>query len=275
MTNDRKARAAQAEQMRKEREKSERRQRNIISVVIVALIVALIGVGGWAVQRASGQNERVTEEIQPNGALDDYGFVYGAFAPVASGGDSSTEDDADADSGADDASTEASDAVRVELFEDFLCPHCGQFEAINGQFLRDLADDGTIELIYRPFSFMHTASTNDYSRRAANIAACAYDQGGAEDFGVIHELLYLNQPAGGGAGPTNANLIDMADNAGITGLDECVRTERFVPWVNAARDYAASEREVSGTPTVFINGELSQASTPQDLQAAIDAAAAS
>lgn len=261
MTNDRSSRRARAEQQRKEVEKAEKRQRNIISIVILAVVVTLVGVGGWGINRAMGQNERVTEVIQPADTLDDFGVVYGGASSADTEGASS-----------EDAAA-AGELVRVELFEDFLCPHCGQFEAVNGAFLRGLADEGAIELVYRPFSFMHTASTNDYSRRATNLAFCALDQGGIEDYALIHDALYTNQPAGGGPGPSNADLLTMASDVGVEGLDECVRTGRFIPWIDEAREHGASERNVTGTPTVFINGEVSQAASPESLQAAITAAA--
>lgn len=251
MTNDRKARAARAEQMRKDREKAERRQRNVISLAIVAVVILLIAVGGWAIKKAADANKTVDEVIEPRN-LTDGGIQF----PT-------------------DGGTAASDAPVVELFEDFLCPACGQFEQLSGSFLQEQAKAGTIQLRFMPFSFLHNGSTNDYSRRAMNVAVCAADEQGAEAFWKVHNALYANQPAEGGAGPEDAALIDMAADAGVSGLDSCVRTEKFVPWIDEVKDTAADERKVTGTPTVFIDGKTSEARTPDELQKAITAAAKS
>jgi protein-disulfide isomerase len=163
----------------------------------------------------------------------------------------------------------SADAPVVELFEDFLCPACGSFEQLSGQFLQDQAASGAITLRFMPFSFLHNQSTNDYSRRATNVAMCAVDQDGPEAFWKVHDALYANQPAEGGAGPEDAELIDLATEAGVSDVESCVRTEKFVPWIDEMQDTFADEREVSGTPTVHIDGKASEARTPQELQAAI------
>lgn len=245
MTNDRQARAARAEQMRKEREKAERKQRNKITVAIVAVVVVLIAAAGWGIKSLSDSNEKNTEVIEPKNLTES-----GVDFPVTGDADNA-------------------EAPLVEVFEDFLCPACGSFEQLSGQFLQDQAASGAIRLRFMPFSFLHNQSTNDYSRRATNVAMCAVDQDGPEAFWKVHNALYANQPSEGGAGPENAALIDLAEEAGVTGIDDCVRTERFVPWIDDVKDTFTDEREISGTPTVHIDGKNSEARTPQELQAAI------
>lgn len=255
MTNDRQARAARAEQMRKEREKADRKQRNLITIAIVAIVVVLIAAAGWGIKSLSDSNEKNTEVIEPRN-LTDGGVDYPA------GGEGG-------------AAADNADAPLVEVFEDFLCPACGQFEQSSGVFLKQQAEAGEIRLRFMPFSFLHNQSTNDYSRRAMNLAMCAVDTQGPEAFWEVNTALYANQPSEGGAGPSNAELIDLAEEAGVTGLDECVRTEKFSPWIDEARETASDEREIGGTPTVHINGKESEARTPQELQAAFAEAAKS
>jgi len=247
VTNDRQARAARAEKMRKEREKTERRQRNVISLAIVAVVVVLIGVGGWAIKNAADENATQTEVVTPRNLVDD-GVPFPATGQ------------------------KQANAPLVEVFADFLCPACGSFEKLSGSFLQEQAAAGTIELRFMPFSFLHNGSTNDYSRRAMNLGMCAVDEQGDAAFWKVHDALFANQPAEGGAGPDDAALIKLANDAGVTGLDSCVRTEKFVPWVDETQQKFSSEREVSGTPTVHINGKNSEARTPQELATAIAAA---
>ena len=251
MTNDRQARAARAEQMRKEREKAERKQRNKITVAIVAVVVVLIALAAWGVKSLSDQNAKNTEVIEPRNLIDD-GVPFPATGEA-----------------------DAAQKPIVELFEDFLCPACGSFEQLSGQFLQTQAAAGEIQLRFMPFSFLHRQSTNDYSRRATNLAMCVVDQDGDEAFWKVHDALYANQPQEGGAGPEDAALIELAEEAGVTGIDNCVRTEKFVPWIDEIQKTFSDDRKVSGTPTVFINGNESEARTPEELQKAIAAASKS
>lgn len=247
MTNDRQARAARAEKMRKERDKADKRQRNTITVAIVAIVVVLIAAAGWGISRISAQNETNTEVIEPRNLTEG-----GAQFPT------------DVDN---------SDAPVVEIWEDFLCPACGSFEQVSGDYLKNQAEAGTIRLRIMPFAFLHNQSSNDYSHRAMNVAMCALDEQGDEAFFAVHEALFANQPEEGGAGPEDAELISMAEDAGVSGLDSCVRTENFVPWIDEIKDTFADERDITGTPTVHINGEESDARTPDELQKAIADAA--
>lgn len=249
MTNDRKARAARAEQMRKEREKADRKQRNIISIAIVAVVVVLLGVAAWGISSISEANKKSTEVIEPRNLVDS-GVPY---IP------------------ADDVEV-AENAPVVEVFVDFLCPACAQFEATMGPVLKQAAAEGTIDLRFKPFAFLHNNSTNEYARRAMNIAMCVADQEGSESFWDIEAALFAIQPQERGPGPSDEALLEMAEGAGVTGLDECVNKEKFVPWIDEIKDEFAKERNVTGTPTLHINGEESDARSPEAFAAAIAAA---
>jgi protein-disulfide isomerase len=257
VSNERQQRAARAEQMRKEREKADRKQRNLITVGIVVVVVALIAVGGWAVKSESDKNEKVDEVINPKNATKDFGIVYDA-----------------ADAGGKVPS--GTKPVSVELYEDFQCPACLQFEQQSSAFLKDQVKSGAITITYRPFSFLDElgGSPNRYSHRSANAAVCALDKGGVDDYVKVHDYLYQNQPEEKTNGPENAELITALEGLGITGLDSCVRTERFVPWIDAAKD-AGAERGVNSTPSVFVAGKAVESPNPDSLQKAITAAAKS
>lgn len=258
MSNERQQRAARAEQMRKEREKADRKQRNFITVGIVVIVIALIAVGGWGINAASKSNEKVDDVIQPANTTDDYGIVYDTAAaggtPVA-----------------------GATPVSVELYEDFQCPVCRSFEEQSGSFLKDQVTSGAITITYRPFSFLdeNGGSSNDYSKRSTSAALCALDQGGVADYVKVHDYLYANQPDEGTAGPENSDLIEAFKGLGITGLDSCIKTEKFVPYVQKAKDVAAdSDRKVSATPTVYVGDKAVDDPSPTGLQAAITAATA-
>ncbi len=262
MSNDRQNRAARAEQMRKEREKADRKQRNVISVAIVVIVIALIALGGWAVKSASDSNAKATELTTPQNTGENYSILYDQEAATGTA-----------------PAADAPEPVKVTLYEDFLCPGCGALEATAGSFLSGAVESGEIEIEYRPYAFLLQQSSNEYSQRAWNAAACVVDAGGASAFKTFHDTLFANQPEEGGAGPEDDQLITWAEDAGVTGIDACVNNEKFTPWIEDAREQGLKD-DVSGTPTIRIDGkDVSGANntiaTVDDIQKAIDAAKAS
>jgi protein-disulfide isomerase len=262
VSNERQQRAARAEQMRKDREKADRKQRNLITVGIVVIVIALVAVGGWGIKAASDSNEKAKTLTTPKNVNKDYGIVYNQEAATGTA-----------------PAADAAKPVTVVLYEDFLCPGCGALEQTAGSFLSSAVESGEIQIEYRPYSFLLQQSTNEYSQRAWNAAACVYDKGGAKAFKDYHDLLFGNQPEEGTAGPEDPELIDFAKQVGVTGIDACVNQEKFSPWIEDARDHGVDDG-VSGTPTIRIDGkDVSGAgntiATVDDIQKAIDAAKAS
>ncbi len=254
MANERQERAARAEQMRKEREKADRKQRNLISVAIVVVVVALIAVAAIAINNENSKREPEQALVNPKGATKDYGIVY-------------TAEDA---GGTVPAGTKP---VSVELYEDFQCPACLQFEQQSNAFLKAQVKAGAITVTFRPFSFLdeNGGSPNRYSHRSTSVALCALDSGGVTEYVKAHDFLYANQPQEQTNGPENQQLLDSFKGAGIKVDESCVLKERFVPWVDKAKA-AGDDRGVSSTPSVYVGGKKVEAPTPAALQQAIDAA---
>ncbi len=250
MANDRQQRAARAEQMRKEREKAERRQRNVITIAIVTVVVALVALAGFAIKNVSEDNKDSTDLVAPQGMNDAYGFDYTA---------------------SDAGGTEGKDPVTVVLHEDFQCPACLSFEQQSGAFLNDLVKKGEITIEYRPISFLDSQSTNEYSSRALNAALCVLDDQGVPAYKKMHDLLYANQPAEGGAGPDDEALLATAKQAGYTGPESCITQKKFGPWIKKAYEEAV-DKGFRGTPWVQIDGKDVESPSPAELQKAIDAA---
>jgi protein-disulfide isomerase len=109
-------------------------------------------------------------------------------------------------------------------------------------------------------------STDAYSTRALNAAGVVADAAGPEAFLAFHDLLFANQPAEGGVGLSDDELIALAESG--------IRSLVCEDWTRQVTD-AASQAGLTGTPTVLIDGErldLRQA-TPQGLEDAVRAAA--
>lgn len=144
----------------------------------------------------------------------------------------------------------------LDLYEDFQCPVCGQFETIFGLQIKDMVQANQVKLVAHTLSFLDDNLKNDSSNRAANAAACAADAG---KFLQYHAAVFQGQPAKEGDGYTDAALKDFATKAGITGSalttwEQCYQDRTHNQWVESAQ--TQSEKDgVNGTPTVKLNGE--------------------
>jgi protein-disulfide isomerase len=257
VANERQQRAARAEQMRKEREKADRRQRNLITVAIVAIVVVLIGVAGLAINKTHNDNKVSGEYVAPAHVADTANFGIDYTAADAGGKDGAKP-------------------VKVVLYEDFQCPVCKAFEQANGAYLDQQVKAGKITIQYRPFAFLDSSSSTKYATRAMSAAMCVLDKGGVAAYKKMHDILYANQPEEGGAGLPDSSLVSFADQAGVSGLKSCIKSQKFAKWVVKAKEKGESAK-VSGTPTVVIGGKVITGkgnTIPQvaDLQKAITAA---
>ena len=157
--------------------------------------------------------------------------------------------------------------VLVEEYGDFQCPVCGQWEQTVGPTVRRLVDQGRIRFEYHPIAFIGPESV-----AAANAAEAAGDQG---KFWAYHDLLFADQvPENSGALSTD-RLLELGHQVGLTSqqFQQRVRDGTYDNWVRQVTDQA-SQRGVTATPTVLVNGrQVDSALTAQGLQAAADAAA--
>jgi len=165
--------------------------------------------------------------------------------------------------------------VAVDLYEDFQCPNCKAFEDKTGQTLAQLVAAGTVQARYHGMAFLDTSANEEYSTRALNAAAVVLSTAGPDAFQTFHDLLYANQPAEGGSGLTDEQLIEYAGQTGATGstVQAQIHDLTYGDWVTKATDQASKDG-VTGTPTVFVDGtELSDLSAA-GLTAAVSAAQA-
>jgi protein-disulfide isomerase len=151
--------------------------------------------------------------------------------------------------------------VKIEIFEDFLCPFCQQYEETGREQLRAQVADGKAYVVYRPIAFL-----NEYSARALNTFAVVLEKAGPDVALKFHDRLYDEQPAETGTMPDNQWLIDQAVAVGAKAEDITAGIDgyAFKQWIiNGADD--ASKRGVNGTPTVFANGAPLQGISIADL----------
>ncbi|TDD72880.1 hypothetical protein E1293_32190 [Actinomadura darangshiensis] len=165
----------------------------------------------------------------------------------------------------------------LEIFEDFQCPICKQFEEATGKTVQDLAAQGKIKVVYRPFHLFGQQKdpVKINSLRSAEAALCVP----ADKWISYHDALFKFQPTEGEKGFAPDDLVKWGKDVGVTdpNFEKCVRDEQKKTTVDSMTSYALQQRGVDGTPSVFLDGkklDQTQFMNPAALRATIDAAAA-
>lgn len=187
-------------------------------------------------------------------------IVYGIV------GGSSSVDDSPAPTGTIPTFVEQSDlswspnpdstaASTLEIWEDFQCPYCAIYEGVFSSTFERLADEGHVVIKYRPTTFLDGRFAGRHSARATNAFACAIDQGVGEEF---HKTLFLNQPTEEGDGWTDAELVEIGVQSGVTeankaDFETCVAEGTYYKWgVDSTALFDAEG--IPGTPNYRLDG---------------------
>lgn len=156
--------------------------------------------------------------------------------------------------------------VVLSMYEDFLCPHCGAFEQQFGPTVNKLIDTGAVAADYYIVGILDRPQNQNYSSRAGGAAYCVADEN-KDAFRRFHAALYAQQPSETATTfPDNSQLIEVARQAGAAGsVPDCINKARYVPMVQGL----AKATGIEATPTIKINGEDYQYTTPDELVAKI------
>jgi protein-disulfide isomerase len=147
--------------------------------------------------------------------------------------------------------TVGSGPVHVDIYVDYGCPPCGNFEEAAGYDLSNYVSTKKITLSLHPVAFIDNQSKNQYSSRAAAAAACSYDGGKVLEYS---QYLLEHQPAEGTAGPENSELISDGRALGLgNAFASCVNDGAKKSWVQQATS-AANGNGVDSVPAAFVNG---------------------
>lgn len=145
--------------------------------------------------------------------------------------------------------TELTGVPVLDIYEDFQCPVCLEFESVNMKYIESLITEKKATVHYHILSFI-----GDESVRAANASACAADEG---KFMQYHNGLYANQPRAENSGEwSNDRLIAIGATVGISSdkFESCVKNLGYEGWVAKSAESAAKSN-INSTPTVLVNGK--------------------
>jgi protein-disulfide isomerase len=210
----------------------------LIAVVVVAAVVGVL------VQRSRSGTEQATvtkpaSAVGPNGGT----LVEQASAPVT-----------------------------ITEYGDFQCPGCAALYERWNTTLDQLIQQGRVKFEFVALAYLDRGTTE--SERSAAASVCAADAG---KFLEYENLLYTKQSPSENSGYlTQQRLLLFGTDAGITDpqFANCVRIGRYDGWVRQNTD-AASQRGVTSTPTVLVNGRqisTAVAADPMQLMSIVDQA---
>jgi protein-disulfide isomerase len=154
----------------------------------------------------------------------------------------------------------------IDVYADFLCPICGEFEKQYKGQIEQAVNDGKLQVRYHMVPLLNDRSNPaGYSLDSANAALAAADAG---KFVPFHDALFANQPEEGKRGYDKAQLIKLGQDVGITDpkFAETVNAGTYDQQIDAAFQQIGSDPKLAqdfgngqtgfGTPTVTSNGTI-------------------
>jgi len=166
--------------------------------------------------------------------------------------------------------------VSIIEFGDYKCPNCKNF-AINVVPIieKELVDTGKAK-----FYFMNDSFINTDSIRSAKFAESVFKELGNETFWKFHELLYKKQPTESKYEKMDvyteefltSTLKEVASDADVQKVVKNFQAKGSDDDWNKDMKYA-DKLGVTGTPTIFVNGEMFNGQTIDDLKKMVDKAA--
>jgi protein-disulfide isomerase len=212
--------------------KSSRSPVILVAAVAVVAMLAVVGVAIFVVVKS--------------GKKDD------PHPPIANGSSSpSTGPSAKKAPEPSEGLTVGKGSVHVDIYVDYGCPPCSNFEQAAGYDLTNYVSQNKITLSIHPVAFIDERSKNQYSSRAAAAVACANDGDKLLDYS---KYLLEHQPDEDTAGPENDELISDGRAIGLgNDFANCVNTGAKKSWVTQATS-AANGNGVQSVPAAFVNG---------------------
>ncbi len=154
--------------------------------------------------------------------------------------------------------------VTMILYSDFECPFCQRFSPSIERILTEFPQ--STRLVYRHFPL----SFHPYAQVSAEASECAGRVGGSQSFWSMYDAIRANE--------THLETVSWTTLATQIGLnpqtfEACMNTHEGADKVNA--DVLAAPYDVSGTPTVFVNGTPIVGAVPYETlhQTVVDAGA--
>lgn len=269
----REAARAKAQALRQEQEKRERRARITRRVLIGAGAVVVVGGAAGLVtagllrkkdEDPAAPVETISTDI--NGTIaEGKADKQGVPGPVLSDGSWTCGKDS-----ATDAVNEG--AATVDIFFDYACPHCAEFDTLHADEISTLLNDGKATLILHPCLIIPNQT---WTSKAMNAMGLVLDEdpGKALAFhNAIFDEFASMVRAQDASRQTVDTLVSAAEKAGVSSdvsgrFKETSDGKKYDTWTDLGTK-AFNDQGLKGTPTVMVRGqtvELSKLSAADSL----------
>ncbi|GAA0485231.1 DsbA family protein [Streptomyces olivaceiscleroticus] len=230
MSQKTRAEGSARERLQAQRDKEKARARRGRQAKVAAVVVAVLAVAaGIAIWATSTGGDKSTPIAAPKGAT-------GGDKPMVTVGRKSAPS-------------------TLQVWEDFRCPACKQFETGFRSTLHELQDNGQLRTDYHLALLIDGNMGGKGSLNAGNAALCAQDAGKFRDY---HDVLFTNQPGEQQDRYKDKNyLIELAGKVpGLVTEDfrSCVHDGKYNGFVQKSHE-AFQSGGFQGTPTVKLNGK--------------------
>lgn len=259
-SEQREAARAKAKALREQHKKGEKRRRVFIQLGVVIAVVVAVGAVVWSVFSAGNQ-----ASATPSNAIFNDGLKVGANLELYTTTSTPTP------------SEPVESPTEIVIYLDYQCPICAIFEVPNFDQIRSWVEAGAATLEVHPISFLDgRGSPNTFSSRAANAALCVSEYSPSK-FLDYSNSLFAAQPTEGLPGPENDELIKFASDLNVSnleGITSCINTKMYGTWIKDSTQKALTEPipgtdiQVTGTPTILVNGVKYEWNTGEELASA-------
>lgn len=218
-----------------------------IAVIVIGALIG--GIVIWANAQESKVSQVEASKVSPVGVVND-GFVINNAGLVDS---KPYKLDTTFESSKYEAETNS-----INLYIDYACSHCADFEKANVDQLEAWLADGTVDTVsIHPMAFL-----SEYSLNAANALSCVAEHAPTKVWDA-HKSLMAGQGDVGNPKKIAASLSKLTGETSEA-FTTCVRGGEFEKFVLSATERAqsgpipatdlAEKVGITGTPTVFVNG---------------------
>ncbi len=144
----------------------------------------------------------------------------------------------------------------VDVWLDFYCPHCQNFEATYKDTIDQLLTDEEITLRIYPVALdrLNAASATEFSARSGSALYCVADVDPDAALPFLKAVFALYPQ---GPGLPDRQLIEIATDVGAEDAADCITAGTYKSFVlaQAAKLPPNPATGTAGTPTLMVNGE--------------------
>ena len=166
--------------------------------------------------------------------------------------------------------------VLLQVFEDFQCPSCRQYsQDVEPSVVETYVATGKVYYEFHEYPFLDDSSATKELDQAANASMCAAEQNRFWDY---HDTLFANWNGENQGAFVDKRLVAFAETVGLdmNAFNSCFDSNKYKDQINADLNLG-TQLGVTGTPSVFVNGQIVKPGfipSFQDIQQAVDAALA-